>query len=60
VKNIVQENNFFQKIIGFVSDNCNTVASLLNGVAGKLKIDIPYLIANTDGGHTLNLTELDI
>ena len=33
----MKDNNLLHKIIGFSSDNVNTVASTINGVSGKLK-----------------------
>ena len=32
-------------MIGFSSDNCYTVASTINGVAGKFSEIIPFLLA---------------
>lgn len=49
-----------EKLLGFVSDNAYTVASLLNGVGGKLCQKFPYLISNFDPAHTLNLYHSDI
>ena len=43
-------------MISLSTDNAATMSSLLNGVAGKILLDIPKLIFFGDKAHHLNLS----